>query len=187
MQNVLQKSRRKPPAPPAPTVIPTESKPEPSHIVKPNPLRVRQLDLTTAEAATKPLRVSERKLRKPVFIKLEFKFYWKKYLLYFPVLILGIMGYAVTGLILFHIEPRSIEHVILPHSFLPLLLSISWGNFFFFSYLFLNVRRSLILTILITIGVYLRIIQVLPWGITIAAIILYAVAESFLTITKRAG
>ena len=88
---------------------------------------------------------------------------FSKYSHYLPLLIFACICYAVTGFILFAVSPRQIQNVLLTNGYLPLLLCTGLGHFFFFSYLFLNIRRGFFMTLILTAALFLLLQQVFTW------------------------
>lgn len=195
MQNVLRSSSTS--APPQ-SAEPLATKPEAREArsqLKLHPLQLQTAPLAPISQVNSPtmnsslsVKHKQRALKLSHHLQSEaLQFQWQKYVLYLPLLFLGTIGYWLTGQILLHIDPQSIADVGLPHSYLPILVALSWGNFFTLTYLFLNLRRSTLLSALITVAVYLRLIQALPWWPLLLLLIMYLAFESFLTISRRKG
>lgn len=92
---------------------------------------------------------------------------WKEYLLHAPILLLGLFGYAGVIFIFGWIEPRSIQNVFFPNTYAPLLLVSAAAHFCFFSFVFLNSRRGIITSLVLTILLFLRLQQVLTVPISL--------------------
>ncbi len=75
---------------------------------------------------------------------------WRIYLLVFATI-----GYAGVWYLLRTVYPSEIANVLFPQSFLPLQLALLVGNFFAFSWLFMNSARGLRASILV--GVFLSL------------------------------
>lgn len=102
---------------------------------------------------------------------------WKEYLLHLPLLISALLAYCGVIFIFGWIEPRSIQNIFLPNSYAPLLLVCTVANFCLFSYFFLNSRRGIIVSIVITILLFLRLQQVLTLPISLSVILLGGAIE----------
>ncbi|MBP9820227.1 hypothetical protein KBC79_05855 [Candidatus Woesebacteria bacterium] len=77
---------------------------------------------------------------------------WRIYLLAFAAI-----GYAGVWYMLHSIYPSQIADVLFPQSFLPLQLALLVGNFFAFSWLFLNSARGLRASIFVGIFLSLKL------------------------------
>jgi hypothetical protein len=60
----------------------------------------------------------------------------------FPTFILGVIGYAVSVLIVTTLYPVEIRDIGGTGMYLPLLLSLCWGNFFFLTYITQSLVRG---------------------------------------------
>lgn len=109
-----------------------------------------------------------------------------KYLKHLPTLLLSIPFYLGVYYILANIYPESIEHVILPNTFLPLQLVLFLGNFFFFSYLLLNSRRGLEISLVFGLAMFLKLQGIANYLPLVAVILaIFIIIEAILTLLKR--
>jgi hypothetical protein len=76
------------------------------------------------------------------------------------LLLLCLPFYLTVGAIMTKVNPDTIAHFLLPSTFLPLQFPLFLANFFFFSFIFLNSRRGLLLSLLISILLFLKLQQV---------------------------
>lgn len=171
MQNVLQKKSSQ-----------TQSTPKPIE-VSPSPS-------VPKEESKKPSGAHERNPHrriKPMMTSLSPIAKAHLYALFFPALILSIMGYFGMFFIFRNVEPSTIQNIFWSDSYFPLIFLAAWAHFFFFSYLFLHLRRGLFMSLFLTSLLYLRLNHFLtPLTFVILFILLVAI-ESFLTIRKRDG
>ncbi len=91
---------------------------------------------------------------------------WKEYFLHLPILMLGLLAYIGVAFIFLTIEPASIQNVLLPNTYLPLLAVAAAGHFCLFSFLFLNSRRGFLISLGLTALLFLRLQQVLTVPLT---------------------
>lgn len=85
----------------------------------------------------------------------------KKYLTHLPTLILALIGWWSVYYILVAIHPSSIRNLIIPNSYLPLLMAFELANFFTWSFVFLNSRRGLIISLYPATLLFLKLQQVI--------------------------
>lgn len=76
-------------------------------------------------------------------------FHWKNYLFQLPTLCLAGLSFWVASFILRNILPTTIQDILIPNFYLPLAASVFSGFFFGCWYITQNLRRSLLLAILI--------------------------------------
>lgn len=94
-----------------------------------------------------------------------------RYLKHLPTLLIGLIFSAVVYLIITRVEPSSIRHVILPNSYLPLLLAVFLACFFIFSFVLLNTRRGFFSALIVMIVLFLRVQQVIFSPLIIIAVV----------------
>lgn len=94
------------------------------------------------------------------------------YFRHLPALISGLFFVAVDYYILTKINPGSIQHFILPNSYLPFLLVTFLSLFFLVSFFLLNSRRGFFIALAVTIFLFFRIQQVLLTNELIVIILL---------------
>jgi hypothetical protein len=141
------------------------------------PLQLEQKDLASSRrkgSTNQPISLDEvPSLRKK---RTQFSFQnvtffrhipWKEYFFHLPVLFLGLIGLGGVIFIFGWVEPSSIQHMYVPNSYAPLLLTVAAGTFFCGSYLFLNSRRGLLTSVVITSILFLKLQQVLTWTLVV--------------------
>jgi hypothetical protein len=110
---------------------------------------------------------------------------FKKYLLSFPTVLVGVLGYTVIFFIFRFIEPASIRDLFWPNSYLFLLLIFLASHFFFFSFIFLNPRRGLFIGLFFTLVLFLRIHHFFNLFTLLLSFLPFAVAEILLTLPRE--
>ncbi len=95
----------------------------------------------------------------------------KKYLRHLPLLLLSMPFYGGAYYIFSHIHPAKIKHFLIPNTYLPLQLILFGGNFFLFSYLLLNTKRGLRMSILIGLILFLKL-ELITNYLAVAAVLL---------------
>lgn len=99
------------------------------------------------------------------------------------LLILACFGYAAIIYILLRVSPATIQNVVIPNSYLPLLIFFFLANVAFFSFLLRNFRRGVVVSCVLTIYVFLRLQQLLTPMLAIEVavpFVLYEVIASLL-------
>lgn len=99
----------------------------------------------------------------------------------------SLVGYAAILYILLRVNPSSLQNVAVTNSYLPLLIIFLISNFCFFSFLFANTRRGLLISIILALYLFLRLQQVfsLPIAGAIAApFVLYELIMSLLSFQR---
>lgn len=81
----------------------------------------------------------------------------KKYLKHLPLLIISLPFYGLVYYLLTRVHPDKIRHFLIPNTYLPFQLPLFMANFFLFSYLLLNTRRGLELSLLIMLTLFLKL------------------------------
>ncbi len=90
----------------------------------------------------------------------------QEYVKHLPILTAGLAGYAGVFFILNFVEPNSIQNVWIPNTYTPLILAAALGHFCVFSFLFLSTRRGFLVSLFLSILLFLRLQDVLTWTIT---------------------
>lgn len=91
----------------------------------------------------------------------------EKYLKFLPLLLVSMLLYLSIFWLVANIYPNEIANVLFPNSYLPFTLLLFFANLLFFSYLMLNTRRGLILSLVIAILVFFRLQRVIfEWSWT---------------------
>lgn len=109
-------------------------------------------------------------------------FRWKSYLIYFPILVIGLLSYAATAFIFLTIEPRSIQHVLLTNSYAPLIIVSGMAHFALFSYLLLNSRRGAVISLVLSVLLFLQLQQILTQQLATQVVVSGVVIELTVTI-----
>jgi hypothetical protein len=81
----------------------------------------------------------------------------KRYLKFSPTLLPAMLSWGAVGYILTSLPPANIEHWLLPHSYLPLLLPLFLAFFFTASFLLLHSRRGLLAAVAIIVPIWLQL------------------------------
>jgi hypothetical protein len=110
----------------------------------------------------------------------------KNYWSHLPTLLVGFIFYALLYLILIKIYPQNIQHWLIPNMYLPLQVVFFIGNFFFFSFLFLNSRRGMMTAFILSLWLFFKLLKVTNyqfffWISLSASLIL----ESLIILLKR--
>jgi len=95
-----------------------------------------------------------------------------KYLQHLPTLILGIFFYIILFFIFNNFDPDLLKNIILPNSYLAVLLIFFIANFFLFSFIFLNSIRGFIYSLFILLIIFFKIQNVVFDGILLSILIL---------------
>jgi hypothetical protein len=79
-----------------------------------------------------------------------------QYLHHLPTLLLSVIFYGITFAVLNKISPSSTKNLLFPNSYLLFQLPFLLGNFFLFSFLFLNAKRGVFISMLIFVFLFLK-------------------------------
>lgn len=85
----------------------------------------------------------------------------KKYLKHLPLLVFALPFYIGVYYVLTTVPPTSIKNWLVPSTYLPFQFVLFGGNFFGLSFVLLNTRRGLLLTLLLQTLLFLKLQQVL--------------------------
>lgn len=160
MQNLLKKTPHSENAEPQPVTVPN-----PDYIQQKYVRPVKQIE--QQKRHTKLHSQQEKKHSVEV----------NPYLMRLPTLLLSFVGYGATFFILTHIPPEQVQSFLLPNTYLPLLLALGEGHFFFFSYVFMKTRRGLLLTLLLTALLFLQLHTLLSLSLAGIVIGFFALIE----------
>lgn len=83
--------------------------------------------------------------------------FFKKYFQHVQTLLLSLPGIVLTFFILTSVYPDDIKNFLIPQSYLPLLISFFAGSFFLLSFIFLNTRRGLWLSVYLTLLLFFKL------------------------------
>ncbi len=111
----------------------------------------------------------------------------QRYKAHLPLLFFAAVFYFFTAYIFFFIQPSAIQNVFFPNSYAPLFFCTCCGDFFFFSYLFLNARRGLFVSIIFNYGLFLKLQGVFSWMFFLPAVVPFLLIELILTVGKQKG
>jgi hypothetical protein len=125
---------------------------------------------------------SKRKNPKSRFFLTLSHRYWR----YLPILLLSLPFYLGTYYIFSQVHPATIEHILIPNSYLLLQLSLFLGNFFFLSFLLLSTRRGFELTLVLNFALFLKLQQVTNYlPITGVLVAVFLVTEFLISLFKK--
>ncbi|NCN87540.1 MAG: hypothetical protein GW941_01445 [Candidatus Pacebacteria bacterium] len=93
--------------------------------------------------------------------KKESVYFLKNYLSHLPALFMAGLFYIILLMVMVNINPDLIKDFILPSTYLPVLALIFLANFFLLSFIFLNSKRGLFYTTLLTIITFLKFQKVI--------------------------
>lgn len=114
------------------------------------------------------------------------KSFWKKYFVHLPTLLMGILFYSGVFLLVNNVYPQKIKDFLIPNLYLPLQLLLFLGNFFFLSYLWLNSRRGLLISLLINCWLFFKLLKVSNYQfILIIFFLLVIFTEGLIFILKK--
>ncbi len=111
-----------------------------------------------------------------------------KYLNYLPTLVLG--GLFTIGLyyLVSTVPPDQIKHFIISNSYLPFTLGLFLSTWFITSFLLLNSRRGLLISLFLNWLVFLKLQQVvMSPQLVLISFIPFVIVEVFLTLTASAS
>ncbi len=110
----------------------------------------------------------------------------RKHLKHLPLFVLSLFFYLGAYLVLTKVYPSSIQHFLIPNTYLPLQLALFGGNFFFFSFLLLNTRRGFLFSLVISWGVFVKLQGITNYLPLVGGLLLVVILiEALFTITKR--
>jgi hypothetical protein len=110
----------------------------------------------------------------------------KKYFKYLPIFLLAVITGYFLWLFVKHVDPDAVKHFILPNSYLPFLIIIFIFCFLLCSFLLLNSRQGLLISLAIISLLFLRLQQVMinPWLVIIIILPLITL-EMVLSLIKK--
>ncbi len=103
------------------------------------------------------------------------------------LLIISVCLYGVIFYLMQRIEPEKIKDVVVPNTYLPLLIATAVAHYFFFSFLFLKSRRGILVSLYLTLLLFLQLQEVLTWSIVLLCAIPPLMIELPLTFMERKG
>jgi hypothetical protein len=110
----------------------------------------------------------------------------KKYLKHLPLLLLSVPFYAGAYYIFTYIHPDKIKHFLIPNTYLPLQFTLFSGNFFLFSYLLLNTRRGLGLSLFLSFTLFLKLQLITNYSTVAAGILAIGlIIEALISLLKK--
>jgi hypothetical protein len=111
----------------------------------------------------------------------------KKYLTHLKTFILCLPFYGLCFYMLRNLHPNQVKNVLIPNLYFPFQLSLFLGNVFFFSFLFLNTRRGLLITLFIQTFVFLKLQSVImTWQLSLGIGVLFVIIEVVFSLINRA-
>lgn len=102
-----------------------------------------------------------RRAKKQPKIRTQPSFSKTQYISRLPTLLCSFVGYGAAAFLFWRIDPATIQNVLVPNTYLPLLLALAEGHFFFFSYVLMNSRRGTLITVALTLLLFLKLQHVL--------------------------
>jgi hypothetical protein len=84
------------------------------------------------------------------------KFFLAKHFNHLPALFMAFFFYVILGIVVVNIDPSLVKDLILPSTYLPVLILVFVANFFLLSFLLLNSKRGLFYSSLITLITFLK-------------------------------
>lgn len=73
------------------------------------------------------------------------------------LLFFALINWSLIGLMIYFVDPENVRDIIIPGSYLPMILLIFGGLFWFFSIVLMSAKRALRWTLGTVIFIYLRI------------------------------
>jgi hypothetical protein len=99
-----------------------------------------------------------------------------------PAFFLSLPFYGAAFYIFTRIQPNLIRHWLIPNSYLPLLVVMLIANTFLFGFLFLNTRRGLVVSLLLTVLLFLKLqLVIFTPGLIFIMLISFGIIELLLT------
>jgi hypothetical protein len=172
---------------------------KPAHINPPSLLKSFAFDNEGGPSQNKPVAVSPpiKPIRSthqqplptavaPHPIRHHFHFRPRLYWYFLPLLSQALCGAWLLLWIFFHLDPTFTQDVWLTHSHAPVLIIIAWTTLTGTAFLFLNWRRSVIITLLVVSAIWARFQLETPTGASFPwwwwlMAVLFLLLESFLT------
>ncbi len=115
---------------------------------------------------------------------------FRPHLSHLPPLIFAIIGWVVVVYILTKIHPSTIKNLLIPNSYFLLLIVFLTTNFFTWSFILLNSRRGLVISLGLAAFLFLKLQQVifepfLIMGFSAVCLIALLINEFFIKHNKR--
>lgn len=93
-----------------------------------------------------------------------------------PILIVSAPFWMIIVKILTDLRPEQIKNFLIPNSYLPLTSSVFFAFFFTISYITLNNKISLLVGLLISLVLYLKLINVIfDWYLLLSLIVVFII------------
>lgn len=127
-----------------------------------------------------PSRRRPKEIKKSVNLK-----FLKKYWHYIFCLFIAIFCYFLLYLLLSKVYPSQIQNFIFKNSYLPLFLLLFIGDFFLFTFLFLNKKIGFVLAFMVNFILYFKISHIYFNFAAILIIILFGIALTLLAFPPR--
>ncbi|MFZ1721487.1 MAG: hypothetical protein WAU07_03205 [Microgenomates group bacterium] len=83
-----------------------------------------------------------------------------RYMKHIPLLALSVPGFAVCYWMIHTFFPEDIAHLLIPNAFLVFQIPFFISNVFLWSYVFLNTRQGIAMSVMVSILLFLRLQQV---------------------------
>ncbi|MEA2056148.1 MAG: hypothetical protein U9O78_00305 [Patescibacteria group bacterium] len=127
-------------------------------------------------------RLKQNKKKKSSFNLFSLLQYYFNHLpcLFLAIVFNGLLYYLVT-----HVNPSQIKNFLLPNTYLPFLLILFFASWFSISFLMLNSRRGLVITLLLVWIVFLKLQKVIfTQQLIIFSLLPFIVLEIILALTS---
>lgn len=94
---------------------------------------------------------------------------WSRYLKHLPTFVISLPFYGGVYFLVTKFYPHQLRHILLANTYLPLQLTFFAGNFFFFSFIFLNSRRGFLFSLWLSWFLFLKL-QPITNYLTVSAV-----------------
>jgi len=102
--------------------------------------------------------------------------FFEKRTKYISFIILSILPVTVIYYIITSVHPNQIRHLIIPNTYLPILIAFFIAASLFFKFLFLKTQHAIIASIIATLLLFLKLQKfILPWWILLPVFLLVVV------------
>jgi hypothetical protein len=126
-----------------------------------------RVETQPVQSIVEPIQIKKKKKQTVYFLK--------NYLSHLPALFMAVFFYIILVLTMVNINPDLIKDFILPSTYLPVLVVVFLANFFLLSFIFLNSKRGLFYTSLLTIVIFLKFQKVIFEPIILLILVLTVV------------
>lgn len=120
-------------------------------------------------------RLKKRKLETKKLKIIAQKLKFKEHLQYGLVLILSLISFYILYLLCQNFYPKQIQNFIIKNSYLPFFILFFLGNFFLFTFIFLNKKIGLLISFIVSFSLYLKFITVQLNLITFLVVLVFTI------------